>query len=174
MEAGYVIERPNRAKASSKATRAIVVFLLLLSAALMLLVILGGWTALQGDRGVQIVYVAIYVALAYFISRWRRGMLPLAGALAIVLAILATLAGSAWFSRDKPGLAAPETIFGTVGLEPTVLGTIVFLIVPLQLALIVFAAIGFKQEWHVEVERPVGIAGGPGPRFGGGPAAHAS
>ena len=42
------IDRPNRRKASSKATKAIVAFLLLVSAAIMLIIWLGGKDALEG------------------------------------------------------------------------------------------------------------------------------
>jgi hypothetical protein len=160
MEAGYVIERPNREKASSKTTRAIVVALLLLSAAVMLIVILGGWTALQGGQGLQLLYVVAYLGMAFYIARWNRGPLPVAAALAIILAIFAAVAGPEWLARDKDGFATPETAFGTEGLEASVLGFLTFLLIPLQLLVIAFTLQGFRQDWHVEVERPVGTPGG--------------
>lgn len=156
MEAGYVIERPNRAKASSKTTRAIVVLLMLVTVALMLIVIVGGWSALQGAKAVQIFYVAVYLILAYYIGRWNRGALPVAAALAIILGIFAAVAGPVWLDRDKDGFATPETLFGTTGLESSVLGLVTFLVIPVQLLLITFAAQGFRQDWHVEVEVPKG------------------
>ena len=44
---------PNRDKAESKATKAIVVLLLIVSAALILIVTIGGWSALQGAQVVS-------------------------------------------------------------------------------------------------------------------------
>jgi len=151
-----VIERPNREKASSKTTRAIVVALLLISAALMLVVMLGGWSALQSGAALQLVYVIIYVGMAYYVAQWNRGPLPVAAALAIILGIFATIAGPDWFLRDKAGFSTPDSVFGSTGLDAAALGTITFLLVPLQVLVIFFSMQGFRQDWHVEVERPVG------------------
>jgi len=156
MEAGYVIERPNREKASSKTTRAIVVGLLLLSAALMLVVMLGGWSALQSGAALQLAYVIVYVGMAYYVGQWNRGPLPVAAALAIILGIFAVIAGPDWFQRDKDGFSTPESVFGTTGLDAQTLGVVTLLLVPLQALLIFFSMQGFRQDWHVEVERPVG------------------
>lgn len=156
MEAGYVIDRPNREKASSKTTRAIVVGLLLLSAALMLIVMLGGWSALQSGAVLQLVYVVLYIGMAYYVAQWNRGPLPVAAALAIILGIFAVIAGPEWFQRDKAGFSTPDSVFGSTGLDSATLGTITLLLVPVQALLIFFAMQGFRQEWHVEVERPVG------------------
>jgi hypothetical protein len=166
MEAGYVLERPNRAKASSKTTRAIVVFLLLLSAALMLIVILGGWSVLQSGQALQLAIVVIYLVMAYYIARWNRGPLPVAAALAIILGILAAVAAPGWFDRDKTGFATPGSVFGGTGLEAQTLGVVTVLLIPVQLALIGFAMQAFRQDWHVEVERPVGAGAGAGARTG--------
>ncbi|MBS1870372.1 MAG: hypothetical protein JSS99_11985 [Actinobacteria bacterium] len=156
MEPGYVIERPNREKASSKTTRAIVVGLLLLSAALMLGVMLGGWSALQSAAALQLAYVIVYVVMAYYVAQWNRGPLPVAAALAIILGIFAVIAGPEWFQRDKTGFSTPDSVFGSTGLDSATLGTITLLLVPLQALLIFFSMQGFRQDWHVEVERPVG------------------
>ncbi len=156
MEPGYVIERPNREKASSKTTRAIVVALLLISAALMLVVMLGGWSALQSGAALQLAYVIIYAGMAYYVAQWNRGPLPVAAALAIILGIFAVIAGPQWFERDTTGVSTPESAFGTTGLDSATLGTVTLLLVPLQALLIFFAMQGFRQDWHVEVERPVG------------------
>jgi multisubunit Na+/H+ antiporter MnhB subunit len=157
MEAGYVIERPNRAKASSKTTRAIVVLLLLLSAALMLIVILGGWSALQSGQVLQLAIVVIYLLMAYYVSRWNRGPLPVAAAIAIIMGILAAVAAPGWFDRDKTGFATPHSVFGGTGLESATLGVVTVLVIPVQLLLIGFSLQAFRQDWHVEVERPVGV-----------------
>jgi hypothetical protein len=163
MEAGYVIERPNREKASSKTTRAIVVALLLISAAVMLIVMLGGWSALQSGPALQLAYVVVYVGMAYYIAQWNRGPLPVAAALAIILAIFAVIAAPQWFERDKSGFATPDSVFGTTGLDAQVLGLLTWLLVPLQALLLFFSMQGFRQDWHVEVEHPVGtLDRGPG------------
>ncbi|HXE45932.1 MAG TPA: hypothetical protein VN635_12130 [Conexibacter sp.] len=156
MDAGYVIERPNRDKASSKTTRAIVVALLLISVALMLVVILGGWSMLQSGGALQLLYVVIYLVMAYYVAQWNRGPLPVVTALAIILGIFAVIAGPQWFDRDKAGFATPESVFGTTGLHSHTLGVVTLLLVPLQALLIFFTLQGFRQDWHVEVERPVG------------------
>jgi lysylphosphatidylglycerol synthetase-like protein (DUF2156 family) len=142
-----VIDYPNRRKASSKATKAVVTLLLLVSAALVAIVTLGGWEKLQGARLVQVGYILLYVILAFYIFRWRSGMLPVAAAFAIVLLIFAAVAGPEWFSRDKDGFENPT-------LDENILGLITLLIVPVQILLIAFAMSGFAQNWHVEVERP--------------------
>jgi hypothetical protein len=156
MEAGYVIDRPNREKASSKTTRAIVVALLLVSAALMLIVMLGGWSALQSGPVLQLVYVVLYLGMAYYIAQWNRGPLPVAAALAIILGIFAVIAGPQWFDRDHIGFSTPDSVFGSTGLDSQVLGILTLLLVPLQVLLIFFTMQAFRQDWHVEVERPVG------------------
>jgi hypothetical protein len=77
-----VIDHPNRRKAASKVTRALVAALLLVSAALILVVTVGGWDALEGAEAVQIAYVALCVPMAFLVARWNRGVLPVAAALA--------------------------------------------------------------------------------------------
>src|SRR4051812_26850168 len=134
------IEHPNRKKASSKATRAVVFVLLLASAALMALVTWGGWDALEGAKALQVVYIVIYLVLAFFVLRWSRGVLPLASALAIVLLIFAAVSAPGWYDRDKAGFTSPN-------LDESVLGLLTFLLIPLQLLLIAFAMRGFRQAW---------------------------
>ncbi len=151
-----MIDRPNRDKASSKTTRAIIVGLLLISAALMLIVMLGGWSSLQSGAVLQLVYVVLYLLMAYYIGQWNRGPLPVAAALAIILGIFAVIAGPEWFQRDKTGFSTPDSVFGSTGLSSDTLGVVTLLLVPLQALLIFFSMQGFRQEWHVEVERPVG------------------
>jgi presenilin-like A22 family membrane protease len=141
-----VLEYPNRDKASSKTVKAVVVLLILVSAVLMTIVTIGGWEALQGAKLVQISFIVIYVLLAYFIARWRSGMLPVIAALATILLIFAAVSGPEWFARDKDGFEDPALASGILGL-------ITLLLVPVQLLLIAFAMSGFRQAWHVEVER---------------------
>ncbi len=140
------LEYPNREKASSKMTKYVVVLLTLISAGLMTVVTLGGWDALQGAKLVQVGYIVIYLLIAYYIARWRSGMLPVIAALAMIMLIFAAVSAPEWFARDKDGFEDPA-------LEAGILGMITVLIVPVQVLLIAFAMSGFRQNWHVEVER---------------------
>jgi protein-S-isoprenylcysteine O-methyltransferase Ste14 len=150
-----VIERPNRDKASSKATRAVVILLLLVSAGLIFVVTVGGWEKLAGMKLVQIGYILVYLLMAFYVARWNRGVLPLAAALAIILGIFAAIAGPSWFDRDKTGFSEPA-------LDSNILGLITLLIVPVQVLLIAFVMRGFQQAWNVEVERPRDAGYSPG------------
>jgi hypothetical protein len=145
-ENDVVIEHPNRAKAASKTTKAVVLLLLLVSVALMLVVTIGGWDTLQGAKPVQIGYILVYLIMAYYVSRWNRGVLPVAAALAILLAIFAAVAVPGWFDRDAAGFAQPA-------IDSATLGLVTALLIPVQILLIAFAMRGFNQAWNVEVER---------------------
>jgi hypothetical protein len=146
---GYELWRPNREKAEAKSARALVVFLLLVSAGLALVITLGGWSRLEGGKIFALLYVALYVLFAFLVARWNRGVLPVASALAIILAIFAGIAAPAWFDRSKDGLSNPA-------LPPDLLGLLCLLLVPVQVILIAVAMVAFNQEWHVEEERPIG------------------
>ena len=152
---GYVIEHPNRQKASSKATKAVVVLLLLASAALMVIITVGGWEALVGAKALQIAYILLYLGMAYLVLRWNRGILPVAAALAIILLIFAAVSAPEWFDRDKEGFANPA-------LDESILGLLTFILVPVQVLLIGFSMRGFQQAWNVEVERPADGRSGQG------------
>jgi hypothetical protein len=147
--------RPNRDKAASKATKAVVILLLLASAGLVLIVTVGGWSRLAGAQPVQVFYILVYLLMAYYVARWNRGVLPIAAALAMILGIFAAIAGPAWFARDKTGFTDPSLPAGALGL-------ITLLIIPVQLLLIAFAMRGFQQAWNVEVEVPEGETYHPG------------
>jgi lysylphosphatidylglycerol synthetase-like protein (DUF2156 family) len=142
-----VIEHPNRRKAASQLTRLIVIVLLLASAALVLIITVGGWSALESAKSVQVLFVIVDVVLAVYVARWSRGVLPMAAGIAVILGIFAAVAAPAWFARDNPGFTNPA-------IPSSVLGLLCVLLVPVQLALIVFAMQGFRQQWNVEVERP--------------------
>ncbi|HWH95472.1 MAG TPA: hypothetical protein VNT03_16550 [Baekduia sp.] len=141
-----IIEHPNREKASSKATKAAVLLLLLASVALMLIVTVGGWDTLQGAKPVQIGYILVYVIIAFYVAQWNRGVLPVAAALAILLAIFAAVAVPGWFDRDDTGFEQPS-------IDAGVLGLVTALLIPVQVLLIAFAMRAFNQAWNVEVER---------------------
>ena len=145
-EPRVTITHPNRDKPVVQATRATVILLLLASAALVLIITVGGWNVLAGMIPVDIAYVIVYLVLAYYASRWNRGVLPVASALAVLLLIFAAVAGPGWFERDKTGYAEP-------GLPAGLLGLLTLLLVPLQILLVAFAMRGFQQGWNVELER---------------------
>ncbi len=149
---GYELWRPNREKAASKSMKAIIAFVLLVSAGLLILITIGGWERLQGASVAvtSLLWAAIYILFAFLIAgRWQRGVLPVAAALAIILAIFAAIAAPDWFARDKEGLTSPA-------LPEDLLGLLTVILIPVQLILVVVALIGFNQNWHVEEERPIG------------------
>jgi len=156
---GYTISYPNREKAASKATKAIVVLLLLVSVVLMLIVTIGGWSKLEGEQPLNFFFILAYLIFAFYIWRWQRGLLPMAAALGIVLLILAVIAGTgasgtSWFDRTHAGFAAPQSLFGGTGLSPDTLGLATVLMIPIEALLIFFSMQGFAQGWNVEVEVP--------------------
>ena len=148
---GYELWRPNREKAEAKTMKAIIAFVLLVSAGLLIIITIGGWERLLGPSvGVMaLLWAALYIVFAFLVMRWVRGILPVAAALAVILAIFAAIAAPDWFARDKDGLDSPA-------LPEDLLGLLTLIIVPVQLVLIAVSMIGFSQEWHVEEERPVG------------------
>jgi hypothetical protein len=148
-EGNLIIEHPNRDKPESQATRALVIGLLLVSAAVLAIATVGGWEKIQGAKAVHVAYVLIYLVLAFFIARWRSGLLPVAASFAIILLIFCAISGPQWFSRDKAGFDDPL-------LSASIVGILVLVLVPLQLLLIATAARGFAQKWSVEVERRIG------------------
>jgi presenilin-like A22 family membrane protease len=148
-----VITHPNRDKPVVQATRATVVLLLLVSAGLVLIVTAGGWSVLQSAWPIQVAYILVYLLLAFFAARWRRGVLPVAAALAVILLVFALVAGPFWFDRNQTGFAQPA-------LNAGLLGIVTLLIVPVQMLLIAFAMRGFQQGWNVELERPAPLSGG--------------
>jgi protein-S-isoprenylcysteine O-methyltransferase Ste14 len=153
--ADTVLVHPNRDKAEAKATKAIVILLLLVSAGLILVVTIGGWSELQGAQVVSFALAAIYLVMAFYVSRWNRGVLPVAAGIAVLFSVIAAVAGPAWFERDKAGFSEPT-------LDPSILGILTLILVPVQLLLVAFAMRGFQQAWNVEVEVPRDEAGGYG------------
>ena len=146
---GYELWRPNRERAEAKSARALVVFLLLVAAGIMFIITFGGWERLEGGQIFAIGYIVLYLLFAFLVARWNRGVLPVASALAIILAIFAGIAAPAWFDRAKDGLDSPV-------LPEELLGLLTLLLVPLQVILIAVSMVAFNQNWHVEEERPIG------------------
>jgi hypothetical protein len=161
---GYTVIHPNRDKAAAKTMKMIVVLLLLVSVGLMLIVTFGGWSKLQGLKPVNFAWIGLYLVIAFYVWRWNRGVLPIAAALAILLLLLALIAGTgqfgsasatSWFDRNHNGFEAPHSIFGGKGLSPDFLGLMVVLLIPVQALLILFAMRAFTQGWNVEIEVPI-------------------
>ncbi len=149
---GYELWRPNREKAGSVTTKFVIVLLLAATAALAALITVTGFSLLSGGGGmgvVCIVYALLYAFFAYRVARWSRGILPLAAALSMILAIFCVVGVNSWFARDKTGFSHALIPVSLIGLLVVILGL-------LQLVLIAFALYGFNQEWHVEEERPIG------------------
>lgn len=136
---------PNREKAESKATKVVITIVLLISAGLIAVITAGGWAKLEGAQIVSIFYILVYLVMAYYVSNWTRGVLPLAAALAVIFTTFAVVAAPAWFARDKAGLVDPA-------LPPALLGMLTLVLIVVQLALVVVAMRGFSQQWQVEVE----------------------
>jgi len=143
-----VIYHPNREKASSKATKAIVVLLLLVAAVLTLIITIGGWAELQGARFVSVLFAIIFFVMAYYVAKWTRGVLPLAAGLAVILGVFAALAAFGagnWSDRSGSGYASAALPAGLLWLLCIVL-------LPVLVLLIIFSLRAFTQKWNVEVE----------------------
>jgi hypothetical protein len=158
---GYAVVYPNREKASSKTTKAIVCLIMLVSVALMLIVTIGGWSKLQGLKPINFVWIIAYLIMAFYIfRRWARGLLPITAGMAILLLMMAVIAGigaagTSWFDRSNAGFAGAQSLFGGGGLSANALGLFTLLIAPVQVLLIFFAMLGFSQGWNVEMEVPI-------------------
>jgi hypothetical protein len=154
---GYELWRPNRAKASSLTTRFVVALLQIVSAVLMAIITLGGWSILNGAGLwgiITLIIAALYVILAIMTFRWSRGALTLTVALTVFMLIFSTIGFESWFARDKPG-------FSEAALPTDLLGLLTIVMIPVQIALGIAASIAFRQEWHVEEERPIGSGDAP-------------
>jgi len=133
-------------------TKWLTVLLLLVTAGLAGLITIGGWDVLEGGNGMGIVcavYAILYFFFALLVARWRRGILPLAAALSMILAIFCAVGANSWFARDKAGFS--EALFPS-----SLVGVLVIILAVIQLAVIVIALYGFNQAWNVEEERPIG------------------
>jgi hypothetical protein len=149
---GYELWRPNREKPGSVTTKFAIVLLLLATSAIAALITIGGWSLLKGGGGMGVVcifYVVLYAFFAFLVARWSRGILPVAAALSMILAIFCAVGADSWFARDKTG-------FDEALLPSSLIGALVVILCVLQLVLIAAAFYGFSQEWHVEEERPIG------------------
>ena len=61
---------------------------------------------MSGGTGMAIVtliYGLLYAFFAFLVLRWNRGILPVAAALSMILAIFCAVGADSWFARDKSG-----------------------------------------------------------------------
>ena len=143
-----VIYHPNREKAASKATKAIVVLLLLVSAGLTFLVTVCGWSQLQGAKFVSVGFILVFLVMAYYVWKWTRGVLPLAAGLAVVLGVFAAIAAfgdGSWSDRGDDGYAK-------AALPADLIWLLCIVMLPVLILLIVFAMRAFAQKWNIEIE----------------------
>ena len=161
---GYELWHPNREKADVITTKFVIAFLMLATAVIAALVTIGGFSLLSGGGGMGIVcviFALLYAFFAFLVSRWSRGILPVAASLSMILAIFCAVGANSWFARDKSG-------FEDALLPVSLIGLLVVIMALLQLILIAACFYGFSQDWHVEEERPIGSgedygAGAPPP-----------
>ena len=155
---GYELWHPNREKPASLTVRFLIVILLVAAAVLMVIVALGGWSILKGGSTwgvISILLAGLYCLLAYLIWKWSRGALALGTAVSVLLLVLFSVGVGSWFARNKPD-------FTEAALPSELLGLIVVILIPLQAAITIATAIGFRQDWYVEEERPLRDDGNPG------------
>jgi len=149
---GYELWRPNREKAESVTTKVVLVILLAATSIIAVIVAISGFSLMSGGTGmalVTLIYGLLYAFFAFLVARWNRGILPVAAALSMILAIFCAVGADSWFARDKAGFDE--------GLIPSpLIGLLVVILAILQLILIAVALYGFNQNWHVEEERPIG------------------
>ena len=152
MRPGYELWHPNREKAEVVTTKFVVALLMVATAVVAALITITGFSLLSGGGGMGVVcliFVALYAFFAYLVSRWSRGILPVAAALSMILAIFCAVGANSWFARDKAGFDEAMVPVPVIGLLVVILGL-------LQILLIAAAFYGFSQDWHVEEERPIG------------------
>jgi hypothetical protein len=149
---GYELWRPNREKPESVTTKFVIAFLLAATSFLAALVTIAGFSLLEGGGSMGVIcliFAALYALFAYLVYRWSRGILPVAAALSMILAIFCAVGADSWFARDKAG-------FDDALLPSSLIGLLVVIIVLLQILIVAAALYGFNQNWHVEEERPIG------------------
>src|SRR5215218_561968 len=161
---GYELWHPNREKAEVVTTKFVIVFLMAATAAIAALVTIAGFSVMTGGAGmgaICLIYAVLYAFFAYRTARWSRGVLPVAAALSMILAIFCAVGADSWFNRDRGGFEEAAFSSSLVGLLVVVLGL-------LQIVLIAAVLYAFNQEWHVEEERPIGS----GEDYGAGASGH--
>jgi hypothetical protein len=156
---GFVVTYPNREKPANQRTKLLVVAALVLSTLLMSLATFGGWSKLEGLIPLNICWCLGYLAIARYVMRWARGLLPIAAALAALMLTFALIAvssldGATWSDRGRRGYAPVHTVFGGGGLSSGTMSALTIAIAVSQALLIVIAMRGFGQAWNIELEAP--------------------
>ena len=149
---GYELWRPNREKAESVTTKVVLVILLAATSIIAVIVAISGFSLMSGGTGmalVTLIYGLLYAFFAFLVARWNRGILPVAAALSMILAIFCAAGADSWFARDKEG-------FEEALIPVPLIGLLVILLVIMQLITIAISLYAFNQNWHVEEERPIG------------------
>jgi len=149
---GYELWHPNREKAGVVTTKFVVAFLMLATAVIAAIVTIAGFSLLSGGGAMGVIcliYAALYAFFAFLVTRWSRGILPVAASLSMILAIFCAVGADSWFARDKTG-------FDEALIPVPLIGLLVVIMLLLQIVLIAACFYGFSQDWHVEEERPIG------------------
>jgi lysylphosphatidylglycerol synthetase-like protein (DUF2156 family) len=149
---GYELWHPNREKADVVTTKFVIAFLMLATAVIAGLVTIGGFSLLSGGGAMGVIcmiYALLYAFFSFLVSRWSRGILPVAASLSTILAIFCAVGAESWFARDKSG-------FEEALIPVSLIGLLVVILMLIQIVLIVACFYGFSQDWHVEEERPIG------------------
>lgn len=149
---GYELWHPNREKPEVIATKFVIALLMLATAGIAALIAISGWSLLSGGGGmglVALIFAALYLLFGFRVTQWSRGVLPVAAALSMILAIFCAVGADSWFARDKAG-------FEDALIPVPLIGLLVLILLLLQIILIAAAFYGFSQDWHVEEERPIG------------------
>jgi lysylphosphatidylglycerol synthetase-like protein (DUF2156 family) len=149
---GYELWHPNREKADVITTKFAIAFLMLATAVVAALITIGGFSLLSGGGGMGVlclIFAILYAFFAFLVTRWSRGILPVAASLSTILAIFCAVGANSWFARDKSG-------FDEALLPSSLIGLLVIVLLLLQIVLVVACFYGFSQDWHVEEERPIG------------------
>src|SRR6476660_5390265 len=126
---GYELWRPNREKTESITTKFVLFFLLVATSAIAFFITITGFSLMTGGGGMGIVcliYAALYAFFAFLVFRWNRGILPVAAALSMILAIFSATGADSCFARDKAG-------FEDAMIPVTLIGLLVIILAILQL-----------------------------------------
>lgn len=143
------MHRPNRDKASSKLTRLVIILGLFLTAALVALISLLGWEHSDNLRNGQILFIIVCLVIAGGVALWSSGILIPGIANSLFILVFAALTYTSWWERDYTGYLGRD--------DASMMGWLVFLLIPLQIVLIGFMIAGSTQRWNTE--KPAHIHG---------------
>lgn len=147
-----VVTHPNREKAASKTTRAIVLVLLAASGILSFVILAASWGVQAGAIILWVVMGLLFFYYAYAVANWRSGILPVAAGTALFAGVFAAVSVSSWFNRGGEGYDSPP-------VDESIIGVLVLAFAILQLVNVIVCLRGFMQNWQVELEVPRHEAG---------------